>query len=377
MNMPDAVTGLVRLPWRDALAALMADVSPPCVSIYLQTHRRGPAIRQDPPRLRASIGEAAAALETLDMRPAQVATFIEPVRKLLDDAPFWQHQDNGLALFLSARAAYRVSLPRLDGDMVVVGERFHLLPLVELCDDAHSVLVLALSAHRVRLFTADRFVIEEIAVPGLPDGIDDTRPEHVDQPALQLRRAAAGPSDAALFHGHGGVKDAAADQRTRYLQAVDRALRPVLARRDDPIVLAGDATLLAEFRAVTGPAHVIGELHGSPDRVSPSTLRDGAWRLRYPPIVAERRAAWEAYASAADTPRAIDEPAAIAAAAVDGRIQMLLVASAADHIRTDPEEFSWVNDAVVHTLQHGGDVQVLAGRDVHSGRLPAALLRYA
>lgn len=364
------------LPSHADLEVLLSEATPPCVSIYLPTHRRDPGIDQDPIRLRGLLGDAAASLDEVGLRRSERDALLEPATELLDDPHFWQHQDQGLAIFLATERSRRFPLPIVVPELVVVGERFHIHPLVELFTEERHVLVLTLSQHQVRLFDATRWSVNELSVPTVPQGVDATMPEQDRQESLQLRRSSAGPGDAAFFHGHGGAKDAANDRRERYVHAVERALRPVLARRDDPLVIAGAAPLAAEFRAHTSYPHVVGELAGAPDRMDPSELRDAAWQLVEPQTIAARRAALSRYAQAAGTGRTSTDPVAIAHAAMEGRVELLLVSPATEDSGHDPAALSYIDDAILHTLRHGGDIQTIPAPETEHRALPAALLRY-
>ena len=364
------------LPSHAELEVVLSEATPPCVSIYLPTHRHDPGIDQDRMRLRALLGEADASLDEVGLRRSERDTLLEPATRLLGDPLAWQHQDQGLAIFLATERSHRYQLPIAVPELIVVGERFHIHPLVELFAEERHVLVLALSQRQARLFDATRWSVDELSVPTLPQGVDAAMPERDWQESLQLRRSTAGPGDAAFFHGHGGVKDAADDRRERYVRALERALRPVLARRDDPLVIAGTQPLVAEFRAQTSYPHIVGELPGAIDRTAPSELRDAAWKLLEPQAIEARGAALNRYAQVAGTGRTSADPVAIAHAATQGRVELLLVSPATEHADHDQAVLSHIDDAILHTLRHGGGVQTIPAQEAERLALPAALLRY-
>ena len=366
----------VDVPRRGDLEVLLTECSPPCVSIYLPMDRRRPTIGEDQLRLRRLVDEASSSLEDLGWlrRPDRDALLL-PATELLHDPRHWQPQDEGLAILLAPGRAHRFHLPIAVPERLVVGERFHLHPLVELFAEQPRFLVLALSQRHGRLFTADRWSVEELPVPGMPEGAASTLPERDPTESLQLRRSAAGPSDAAFFHGHGGVKDGAQDQRQRYLRAVERALRPVLAGRTDPLVIAGVQSLVAEFRALGPYPHIAGEIPGAPDDIPAAELRDAAWELLRPQVDEARRSARHRFAQAAGTGRTVEDPEALAHAAIEGRVEVLFVpqATEGDH---DRETVAIVDDAILHTLRNGGEVLTPPAEEAESWPAPAALLRY-
>jgi hypothetical protein len=359
----------------DELGTLTAGVSPPCLSLYLPTHRITTEAAQDRTRLRTLVAKARSELEEVGLRGAELDGMLRPATELLDDPLFWQRQEDGLALLLSVDRSHLFQLPYPVPELAIVGERFHLHPLVELLQD-HRALLITLSQQLVRLFEVSRWSIREVEIPGVPEGIADTLRERDRQTPLQVRHATAGSTDASFFHGHGGAKDTAEDRRRRYLLEVDRVLQPILKRREDPVVLAGVRELAAEFRALSTCRSVVGEVPGNPDSAHPDRLRDAAWEVVAPWFARQPREALERFEHLTGTRRAETDPEALADAAMEGRIDVLFVRSALEMRDEDPTTLSLIDDAVVHTLRHGGAVYVLTEEERTSHPDGGAILRY-
>jgi hypothetical protein len=82
-----------------------------CVSIYMPTHRTGTETQQDPLRLRNLLGEAEKRLSARGVSTRAVQEMLELANKLLQDSYFWQHQSDGLAIFLSSHRVRSYRLP--------------------------------------------------------------------------------------------------------------------------------------------------------------------------------------------------------------------------------------------------------------------------
>jgi len=373
-SAPAAPTFVHHLPPAE-LVALTSGVSPPCLSLYLPTHRRAPETPQDRTRLRRLLTEGRAALEEVGLRRSEVDQVVAPATSILEDPLFWQRQGEGLALLLSIDRSHVLQLPFAAPELSIVGERFHIHPLAGLLTDDH-VLLLTLTQQQVRLFDVGRWSATEIEVPDLPAGVDDTLPDHDRQVPLQLHRAPAGSTDAAFFHGHGGAKDAAADQRRRYLRAVEHALRPRLARRNGPLVLAGVRSLVTEFRSLTSHRTVLGAIDGNPDPTPIEQLREATWEIAEPWFAGRRQAALERYEELAGTGLTAGDPEAIMDAALEGRVDTLLLPAAIHLADTEPAMLAMVDDALLHTLRNGGTVYVLPADATGDDTNGAAILRY-
>ena len=146
---------------RSDLSTLM-DAAPLLgVSIFLPTHVRGAEIRQDPIRLKNLVAEARRRLLAAGLSYRGADGLLAPAAALIDDNSFWQHQDQGLDLFLSEGETHRFKVPLPLAEQVLVGPGFHITPLLPMLAADGAFLVLTITADRVRLFDASRFAMSE------------------------------------------------------------------------------------------------------------------------------------------------------------------------------------------------------------------------
>jgi hypothetical protein len=354
------------------LLDLVAQSRPPCVSLYLPTHRRAPASREDALGLRRLLDDARTDLGEIGLRRAEIDDLFGPASSLLTDRRFWEQQADGLAILLAADRWQCLRLPFPVPELVTVGERFSIHPLLELLA-ARDFFVLALSHRLARLFTADPWSIRELEVDGLAGGVLEGLPIDEHEESLQVHGAVAGPRAEAAFHGHGGAKDAAAAARVRYLRALDRTLHPILGARTGPLVVAGVASIVAEFTALTRHGPVLGSIAGNPDRTPPRELHAAAWAAVEPHFLENRDRALQRYAALAGTGRTSDRLVEIVEAASRGRVETLLLAPATAPGGMDPT--GAVEEAIAATLLHRGEFQLIAEDSTSDLTLPAAILR--
>ena len=374
----------------DDVASLLAKTGDTVVSIYLPTHRSGPQTRQDPIRLKNLVNEARIELVDLGMRGPEADAFLQPARALVDDHNYWQHQSGGLALFLDdGMRAFRVQEefePR-----VVVGDAFHVKPLLRVMSRGEQFNVLALSENQVGLLWGTRERVGQVDLPGdVPESLAAALWFEDPERQLQFRQAArAGTGKGAIFHGHGGGKDQPQEEIERFFRAVDGGVRHLL-RPNVPLVLAGVERLLPIYREVTSHDPVMdGEVTGNPDRLTPEELHEEAWEIVRPWFDRERRDVLEAIRAAAD--RRLDTvPEAIEAARA-GRVAAVLVASdaavwgdpgtgaGAPEVHDDrrPGDRDLLDVVVAETwTRSGGSVWVVPSEEIPDGAPVAALLRY-
>lgn len=365
------------VPRREDLEVLLShDVEVPVVSIYVPIDRHEPPNGKAAIRLKTLLNDAREELERLELRATQRDELLGPATTLIKDPKVWQQKSDGLALFLAAGQSHQFHVPISVPERAIVGERFHLHPLAELYLAERHLLVLSLSQHSVRLFEADQWSISEIPVPDLPESSDETTPDNEQRDALQLRQAAAGPGNAAFFHGHGGTKDTSGINRQRFLRAVDRALRPVLARRNAPMIVAGVEDLVADFRALSHSAQIVADIPGAPDKASPSELHAAAWQVFSPRIASERQAAIERSRQAAGTGLASFDLGDIRRAAAEGRVDLLLLPPSTTSPPLEQADQALLDDAMIATLRNSGSIHVVPDDEAAGSPVPAAVFRY-
>jgi len=360
--------------------ALAGHQDGPCVSMFMPTHRAGPETRQDPLRFRNLTGEAAARLSEQGLTSREVVDFLAPVASLDGDTVFWRHMADGLAVFLAPGVHRRFRVPLDLEEGLFVGDGFRLRPLLPLTAENGSFLVLSLSQNEVRLFEATRSSIGEVALGPGPASMAEALADEDHERQLQVRSSGkASAAGRSMYHGHGAGGEIDKQQLERYFRAVDSSLGGILGVGRHPLVLACVAYYAPIYRAVSRyPVIAEGCVEGSPEERSPQELHAAAWPLVAPLLDDARRDAEARLAAVAGTDRSLDDPAAIADAARQGRVDTLFLAAAeAPGGRPGPDvippaDEDLLEGATRDTLRAGGAVFA-----EHPGwGRAAALLRY-
>lgn len=367
----------------------------PCASIFLPTHRAGVETRQDPIRLKNLLGEARERLvETKGLRTTEADGILEPAWELLEDAVFWRHQADGLALFLSPGAFHSYRLPLSFGELAVISDRYHLKPLLPLLAGDGSFYVLALSQNEVRLLGASRYGVDEVELgEDVPESLADAL--KFDDPEKQLQfhtgtSGGGGGGRAAVFHGH-GAQDDPKDEILRYFRKIDQGLGNVLKDRGVPLVLAGVDYLLPIYREANTYLELLeGGVTGNPEELTAEELHERAWGVVEPRFSGALREAAERYAELAGTGRTSADVREVVAAAYYGRAETLFAVSGAPQwgtfdprigevdLHDEPEagDGDLLDFAAVQTILNGGAVYVIDPREMPEGGEVACLFRY-
>ena len=250
----------VDIPTRSEFSALVGVRADACVSIYLKTT----PVTQETSASRIEFGnlicEAQSQLEDAGFDKRRLAALVEQLNDLIDDDEFWRLQANSLAVFATPEKLQTYRLANDLVSIVQVSDRLHLKPLFRAVTFPHSAFVLALSENAVRLVEmhADLPPVT-VKVPGLPKDAASS----VGKSTLNDRNFSG------RIHGSEGQNV----RFQQYLRQVDAALRPVLAGRGMPLILAATDQLASAFPQVNSYPHLLREIIAdSPDRLTDAEL---------------------------------------------------------------------------------------------------------
>jgi hypothetical protein len=373
---------------RDELRALVERPQEIGVSIYMPSHRTGD-IEQDPIRLKNLLREAEAQLVDNGISISCAGGLLQPARQLLTDSHFWQHQGDGLAVFISPRIFRYYRLPYGFEELVVVTGRFHIKPLLPLFSEDGVFYILAISQNRVRLLQCTRYHVRELTPESVPLNLGEAL--KYDQPEKQHQFHTTGPGGLLISHGHGVSKDYDKVNILRYFQQVDRGLHEVLREEHSPLIVAAVDYLHPIYREANTYHYLLVErIEGNPDGWSEEALREQAWAIAQPYFERSRAVALEEYAEAITKGLATNDLKQSVLAAHDGRVSTLFVATGVQQWgQFDPERRKvhvykerkpGVQDLLdfvtANTLIKGGNVYAVEREQVPGGTPVAALLRY-
>ena len=378
----------MRILSREELGTIAQGLANPAVSIYMPTHRTGD-IQQEPIRLKNLLTEAECQLIEYGLRVSDAREFLEPARQLLPDSDFWQHQGDGLAVFLSPEIFRYYRLPCTLQELAVVSGRFHIKPLLQLFSEDGVFYIVAVSQNQIRLLQCTRYHVREVTPESVPSKLAEAL--RYDQPEKQHQFHTTGPGGLTISHGHGVSKDYDKVSILRYLQKVARGLNEVLTGEHSPLIIAAVDYLHPIYREANSYRHLLDEgIKGNPDGLSEETLQEQAWAIVQPRFERGRMDALERYQEGLAKGLATDDVKQVLLAAYDGRVSTVFVATGVHqwgqfdpqhrriHVykRKRPRAEDLLDLVVASTLTKGGTVYTVEPKQAPGGTSVAALLRY-
>jgi hypothetical protein len=350
---------------RDPLVSLARHEAEPAVSLFLPCLRPSSGARQEPVRLRNLLRAAAEELRACGVDEAGVHGLLRPAFALLDDETFWAASPGGLALFL---APGRFELLRVDfavPELVRVGGRFAVRPLLPLLERLEPFYVLALSVNRVRLVEVAPDAVRTLDIPGLPASFDDAMDyvEYESEVSYHSASPARLGRRPAIFHGHAdGDEENRADDLRHYGRRVLAALERGLPDPGATVVPAAVGAWFPMLREVNRRLHLAGGLEGNPDDRTNLQLAIAAraqLAAARSEVAREQVARWWELLPAG---RSVGEIEEVVRAAAEGRIETLLLARGAERWGAFAPELSRLE---LHEAREPGDEELL---DLAAGR---------
>jgi hypothetical protein len=356
------------------------------ISIFLPTHRGGPQTERNRIRLKNQLRYAHHALRTDGMPTGQIGAMLEPGYRLLDLVGLWEQPSDGLAVFLGPDGPCHLRVPLRLPELVTVGDRFVVRPLLPLLNAGGHFYVLALSQDEIRLFHGTRVGLDQVQLDGLPLAVWLTMPRR--QPQVHAFVAdRGGTGGRAVFHG--GTDYDAKPLILQHFRRVDHALRELLAGDQAPVVLAGMRYLQAIYRQANAHPQLLPTgIDGSPAYASPDQLHRRAWGLVEPLLRGHETAAATGYRAQQGTGRTSNTPEEVFTAARQGRVETLFLCTNTPEWRTradreplvlradGPTPSDQLDLAAVATLRHAGTVYAVPAARMPDANPVAAILRY-
>ncbi|QDT17117.1 baeRF7 domain-containing protein [Alienimonas californiensis] len=378
---------------RETVRELAAPGDGPRLTLTMPTHRSGAqGLREDAIRFKNLLGEAERLLKEDGVTGVRLQHALAPLHALRNDERFWQHQAEGLALFLtpppeeSAKTDGQLRTFRLSHavpERVALGDRFEVLPLVPLVSGEGRFFVLAVSQNHVRLLEGTRAVVLERNPEALPQNLREALniDEYQSYLGWRSNKASGVGGDVggqANFHGHGAANQSTVKQQelTEYFRRIGAGLEEFFrdptppthssepvppGTFNPPVVFAGVDYLFPMLKEAWNYPNLLSDaIHGNVDALPANELHAKAWPLAEAFFQAPADRERTAY-SEKDPALKSDDLSTILEAARSGRVETLFVAEG--ERAADPEPPRSLDPAAVNLLSvAAGDVVANSGR---------------
>jgi len=390
---------------KDVIIELIENCEGKAVSIYMQTYVSAREARQNPIRLKTLLNQVEDQLQEAGFDEEETETYLSDARSLVTDEIFWQEQDEGLALFLDANEIKIFNLPKQFDELAVVGDSFHITPLIPLYQGNGPYYVLSLDQERPKLYQGSKFKLMRVDELDLPESLQEMFDQYYEfhrhiqfhgktrepNPDLAAQTDTTGARQG-MFFGQGGEDVDKKAELRNFFHRFDEKLVDFLDGEEIPMVLAGVGYLHPIYQEANTYPNLLEEgIDKDVDRMPVEELHQLTWDIVQEKYADDVDQALGIYKSLrqkdGDTTEEVEK---IVSAAYFKRLHTLFIAQET-HIwgtfnpdendinieeAPTPDNQDLLNLSAAHTLLNGGNVIVLPQEKVPDEGSAAAILRY-
>ncbi len=365
------------------------------VSIYLPTHRRGAEVQQNQIRFKNLLSETINRLDDSGLRKKEIDRIIAPANDLLNNRDFWEHQEDGLAVFMTPDYFRYYTLPVTVNEMAAVGNRFRIKPLTPLYNEAPEFYLLTLSQDKAQLFRGNRHELIETDTGDMIDNMEEFMKHEDPERQLQFHTGAgkASAGRAAVFHGHGAGSDESERKKmiTNYLYALDKSISGIISGSNLPLIISGIEYYIPIYRKANSYSNLhSAAIERNPDDLTEEELLQEALNIlsgdsqeiidslisKFNELIGSGMASGDAgtilkqaYMNRVDT-LLLDPTAEVRGTFVRDNNQV----SVTDTNEPDSEDL--IEAIVLETIMHNGDIHTVAEDKLPEGTKAAAIFRF-
>src|SRR5216683_3430125 len=249
----------------------LAGAAGPCITLVMPI----PNPLELAARLRSTLRSVQKQLAERHTDAETAGGLLAPIEQLAPNAETAHVWANSLIAFRSSGAFRHYWMRERLKDVVVVGERFEIRPLLAALAREQRFHLLAIGRHHVRLLRSTPHSTEEVRLEGIVQNMQEFLHTRQSDHLLE-NRMTAGPSVGSMqgvVFGTGSESEKEQDRFRHFLKAVERGVTKLLRRDAEPLILAGVEYDVAIYRQLNTYPHLLEQaIHGSPEGLTAQNL---------------------------------------------------------------------------------------------------------
>lgn len=301
-----------------------------CISLYLPISAQAPESEKNRIRLGELLQKAKEKLLQNDMEEKAVMDLLQPLWERKEQPQSLLTRGKSLAFFLNHTNLYEVILPESTPPQISVGNRFFTKPLIPLLNANPAFLVLCLDLGGIRSYQANRWKMDPIEIPELPQSLEAFTRYDNPEKSLQHHTAnkastpgAPGGQPSGKTHGQGLPDDLEQSQKERFIRAVAKAADSHLKRHPQVLIVFGVEKNVGLFQSLHDWSdQTVLVQKQDPQEWSAEKLRESAWKLLQPTLSEKQADKLDILNAAYQKKESLNNLGEIALASATGRIEL-------------------------------------------------------
>lgn len=379
---------------KELIKELLTVNQEPCLSLYMPTYRTHPESLKNPIRFKNLVSEMEKSL--LQKYSAdEVQEYLQPMEDLVIDDDFWNYTKDGLAVFSASGLFKVVGLRKSVDELAMVADSFHTKPLRQYMQSLDHFHVLGLTLSDYQLFEGNRRSLTEVELTAdTPKTITDALGDELnDKNSTVDSYGGIGDENSDIQFGHGDKKYENENNDENFFRVVANTIYEHFSKPTGwPLILAALPEHHNLFQKVNkNPLLLSNGIAINPSSVSTDQLAKMAWEIMEPEYNLKLDSLVDRFEQARANGKGSDDYKEVAVAAVEGRIDTILVE--ADRIiavrvtnlvtgntqkkdLSNPKVDDLLDDLGELVIKMGGEVLVLPSEKMPSETGLAAIFRY-
>lgn len=306
---------------------LLAEQTPPCISIYMPTEKATPPAAQNRRNLRDLIDQAHQEMSKA-LGSQDCDRLLKKAADLLEEEAFWQHPSEGLAIFSSPTTFHAIHLPRAVPLRVEVADSFHLKPLIRAQQFTGRFQVLCLNQRNVRLLEGNQDELASIKLnPRVPTSVAEALDKPLTENFSQANRLIGSPDAHQLPESVDPHVAATTVDLEHFFRILDERIWAYHSRNSGlPLMICAVERYHELFRRISKNPNLMTEgIHLNPDSLELSRLEEEAWKIIEPYYRQQIQGVIDNYGLARSRQQGSEDVEQVAQAAAFAKVSTLLV----------------------------------------------------
>ncbi|RPI73109.1 MAG: hypothetical protein EHM47_06770 [Ignavibacteriales bacterium] len=382
---------------KDDIRKLLENNNYPSVSIFIPTHKEWNGMNQDKTRYRNLLNKTEKNLSEF-MREKELNKYLKQAKELLNDSEFWNHQENGLAVYFNKDEFNTYRLPIPVEEFLFINNIYYIKPLLPVLNGDGRFFLISFDQKETRLFECTKYKIKQLIIPDTMVSLDEMLEFYEIEKSLQFRSGIRQPGkggrkQGAVFHGQGGGTDEAEHKKRLldFAHIINNGIHKLLKNETAPLIIAAVEYLIPIFKKANSYPYLYEKhLPLNSEEFSLEELHKKAYELIRPAFEEEEKKAFSKYEQFSGNGKATSNIEEIVQASLGNRIEYLWVNldehqwgtfnSAEQKIELDNESNQDNKDlldfAAAQTLINNGTVYALKRNDMPVKKPALAVFRF-
>lgn len=367
-----------------------------CISIYMSTHKEWDKLQQDKTLFKNQIQEVKDKLRQIGYKETAVKDIIFEAEELLGNEKFWQHQSDGLAIFISPGYFQYFLLPRKFKAHNSISYRFYVKPLIPLISDDGRYYLLSLELSESKLYLGSKYSLSEISLPkDTPISLEDAVSLDEPEKSIQFHTGTGGSvnSRPAIFHGHGTGSDEKRKKKDilRFFQMLNKGVMEVISNDNAPLITIGVEYLHPIYKEANSYPKLESYIDADPKNLKLNELNEKAWNVVNQYFQKQKNEALEEYGRKSNEKLVSTELHQIVKGSLHQQVDKLFIDI--DHSQwgkydqindkltiddnSTPENEDLHDLIIMNTIENNGTVYALDKSRIPNGNILSAIFRYS